>query len=94
MKSIKSSFSLWVDIGSLLMKIFYSLQVAHVSGIKKGAEAFLVFFVKPLDDLLLVVFLVDFVQTFFGLGLFTIEFDSMMNVKLDNIKMIFICQFV
>lgn len=94
MKSIKPGFSFSVDVGSLLVKVFYSLQVAHVSGVQKRCESFLVFLIEPLDDLLLVIFLVDLFQTFLGLSLSAIQFYGMMNVKFDNIEMVFVCQFV
>ncbi len=94
MKGVKAGFSFSVDVGPLLVKVFDSLKVTHVSGIQEGREAFLIFVIEPLDDLLLVVFLIYFVKAFFGLGLASIQFGRVLNVQLDDIKLIFIGEFV
>jgi hypothetical protein len=93
-KGVKAGFSFSVDVGPLLVKVFDSLKVTHVSGIQEGREAFLIFVIEPLDDLLLVVFLIYFVKAFFGLGLASIQFGRVLNVQLDDIKLIFIGEFV
>jgi hypothetical protein len=94
MESVETCLCLGINIGPLLVKVFYSLQIAHVSCIQKGRKPFFIFLVEPLDDLLSVIFFVNFIQALLKLGLFTTKLDGMVNVELDNIKVILICQFV
>ena len=93
-ESVEPGFGLCINVGPLLMKVFYSLQVAHVGRVQERRETFFVFLIEPLDDCLLVVFLVNLVQTFLSLGLSSVQFYRVMNVKLDHIQVVFVCQFV
>ena len=94
MKSVESSFGLCINVSSLLIKVFYSLQVSHVCRIQKRCESFFVLLIEPLNDLLLIVLLVNLVQTFLSLRLSTVQFYRVMNIKLNHIQVVFVCQFV
>lgn len=92
MKGIQTSFSLGINVGAFIIKIFNSLEVAHVGGIQKWREALLILFIEPLNQLLLVVFEVYLLKAFFGIRNLPVKFACMMDVKLYDIKMIFIGQ--
>jgi hypothetical protein len=91
---VESGFGFGINVSSLLVKVFYSLQVSHVCCVQERSEPFFVLFIEPLDDLLLVVFLVNLFQTFLSLGLSPVQFYRVMDVKLDHIQVVFVCQFV
>ena len=94
MKGVESGFGLCVNVCSLLVKVFDCLKVTHVSCVQERRKSFLVFLVEPVDDLLSVIFLVDFFQTLLYLGLPAIEFYSVVNVEFYDIEVVLVSQFV